>query len=120
MITSAKTLQEEDDDEEEEEEFIVKKEPTSHPKGIPPSYLRLMTAAFLHLFQHFLMFMVLLTTGNLSVKLDVKSNDQKPCTPRSKHSATEQRRRSKINDRHVYFVPVDVKLDSINLFCWCS
>ncbi|KAG5536370.1 hypothetical protein RHGRI_023964 [Rhododendron griersonianum] len=30
-----------------------------------------------------------------------KSNDQKPNTPRSKHSATEQRRRSKINDRHV-------------------
>ncbi|CAN4100354.1 unnamed protein product [Withania somnifera] len=37
--------------------------------------------------------------GNLSVKIDGKSSDQKPNTPRSKHSATEQRRRSKINDR---------------------
>ncbi|CAI9113386.1 OLC1v1013979C1 [Oldenlandia corymbosa var. corymbosa] len=59
----------EDDDDDEEEEFTVKKEPTSHPKG------------------------------NLSVKVDGRSNDQKPSTPRSKHSATEQRRRSKINDR---------------------
>ncbi|KAL5064920.1 hypothetical protein RYX36_026657 [Vicia faba] len=37
--------------------------------------------------------------GELRVKVDGKSNDQKPNTPRSKHSATEQRRRSKINDR---------------------
>ncbi|XP_050375953.1 transcription factor BIM1 isoform X2 [Argentina anserina] len=37
--------------------------------------------------------------GELSVKVDVKSSDQKANTPRSKHSATEQRRRSKINDR---------------------
>ncbi|MED6110177.1 hypothetical protein PIB30_040593 [Stylosanthes scabra] len=35
----------------------------------------------------------------LRVKVDGKSTDQKPNTPRSKHSATEQRRRSKINDR---------------------
>lgn len=35
----------------------------------------------------------------LTVKLDGKSNEQKASTPRSKHSATEQRRRSKINDR---------------------
>ncbi|KAK3012725.1 hypothetical protein RJ639_009558 [Escallonia herrerae] len=40
--------------------------------------------------------------GNLSVKADCKSPDQKPNTPRSKHSATEQRRRSKINDRHEF------------------
>nr|WIE96079.1 basic helix-loop-helix transcription factor [Loropetalum chinense var. rubrum] len=31
--------------------------------------------------------------------VDGKSNDQKANTPRSKHSATEQRRRSKINER---------------------
>ncbi|KAJ4961815.1 hypothetical protein NE237_021725 [Protea cynaroides] len=38
--------------------------------------------------------------GDLTVKIDSKSTaDQKPVTPRSKHSATEQRRRSKINDR---------------------
>jgi hypothetical protein len=42
-----------------------------------------------------------LFSGELRVKVDGKSNDQKPDTPRSKHSATEQRRRSKINDRHV-------------------
>ncbi|XP_073113270.1 transcription factor BIM1 isoform X4 [Elaeis guineensis] len=39
----------------------------------------------------------------LTVKLDGKGkggdHDQRPNTPRSKHSATEQRRRSKINDR---------------------
>ncbi|KAE9602235.1 putative transcription factor bHLH family [Lupinus albus] len=35
----------------------------------------------------------------LKVKVDGKSTEQKPNTPRSKHSATEQRRRSKINDR---------------------
>ncbi|KAE9609664.1 putative transcription factor bHLH family [Lupinus albus] len=37
--------------------------------------------------------------SELQVKVDGKSTEQKPNTPRSKHSATEQRRRSKINDR---------------------
>ncbi|KAL6177961.1 hypothetical protein ACLB2K_049482 [Fragaria x ananassa] len=37
--------------------------------------------------------------GELRVKVDAKNSDQKANTPRSKHSATEQRRRSKINDR---------------------
>ncbi|CAN1796250.1 Transcription factor BIM1, partial [Linum perenne] len=37
----------------------------------------------------------------LIVKVDGKNSDQKANTPRSKHSATEQRRRSKINDRHM-------------------
>ncbi|CAN0876978.1 Transcription factor BIM1 [Linum grandiflorum] len=37
--------------------------------------------------------------AELSVKVDGKNSDQKANTPRSKHSATEQRRRSKINDR---------------------
>ncbi|XP_074586058.1 transcription factor BIM1-like [Curcuma longa] len=38
---------------------------------------------------------------DLTVKVEAKAacNDQRPNTPRSKHSATEQRRRSKINDR---------------------
>ncbi|KAL8130294.1 hypothetical protein V2J09_019449 [Rumex salicifolius] len=41
-------------------------------------------------------------TGDLNVKVDGKgNNDQKANTPRSKHSATEQRRRCKINDRQV-------------------
>ncbi|KAH0462766.1 hypothetical protein IEQ34_010341 [Dendrobium chrysotoxum] len=35
----------------------------------------------------------------LTLKLDGKSNEQKASTPRLKHSAIEQRRRSKINDR---------------------
>ncbi|PKA46330.1 Transcription factor BIM2 [Apostasia shenzhenica] len=35
----------------------------------------------------------------LTVMVDGKSSDHMACTPRSKHSATEQRRRSKINDR---------------------
>lgn len=58
-----------DDDDDDEEDFVIKKETESHPRG------------------------------NLSVKVDGKGNNQKPSTPRSKHSATEQRRRSKINDR---------------------
>ncbi|KAK9669073.1 hypothetical protein RND81_13G107300 [Saponaria officinalis] len=37
--------------------------------------------------------------GELQVKVDGKNSDQKANTPRSKHSATEQRRRCKINDR---------------------
>lgn len=37
--------------------------------------------------------------GELRVKFDGRSSDQKSNTPRSRHSATEQRRRCKINDR---------------------
>ncbi|XP_011078688.1 transcription factor BIM1 isoform X2 [Sesamum indicum] len=59
----------EEDDDEEEDEFVIKKEPSPFAKG------------------------------NLSVKVEAKTIDQRPNTPRSKHSATEQRRRSKINDR---------------------
>jgi hypothetical protein len=55
-------------------------------------------------------------TGELRVRVDGKSTDQKPNTPRSKHSATEQRRRSKINDRQVLAnmlieIILDVKRD---------
>lgn len=46
-------------------------------------------------------YIYILYTGELRVKVDGKGTDQKPNTPRSKHSATEQRRRSKINDRQV-------------------
>ncbi|XP_057459883.1 transcription factor BIM1 [Actinidia eriantha] len=70
MLKSAKVTHDEDDD--EEEDFVLKKEPSP--------YLR----------------------SDLTVKVGGvggKINDQKPNTPRSKHSATEQRRRSKINDR---------------------
>ncbi|KAJ0756940.1 putative transcription factor bHLH family [Helianthus annuus] len=67
MLKSAKSCQDDEDD--EEQEFVIKKEPSSHYKGV------------------------------LSVKVDTAHHDQKPNTPRSKHSATEQRRRSKINDR---------------------
>ncbi|XP_052179884.1 transcription factor BIM1 isoform X3 [Diospyros lotus] len=70
MLKSAKTSQDEYDD--DDEEFVLKKEPS--PQG----------------------------KSDLTVKVDggsVKSSDQRPNTPRSKHSATEQRRRSKINDR---------------------
>ncbi|KAJ0614956.1 putative transcription factor bHLH family [Helianthus annuus] len=58
-----------DDEDDEEHGFVIKQEPSSHYKGV------------------------------LSVKVDTSHHDQKPNTPRSKHSATEQRRRSKINDR---------------------
>ncbi|VFQ91312.1 unnamed protein product [Cuscuta campestris] len=58
-----------EDDVEEDEGFAIKKEPSPLPQG------------------------------DLSGKTLGKFNNQKPNTPRSKHSATEQRRRSKINDR---------------------
>lgn len=51
---------------------------------------------------------LLSSVAELSIKVDGKGSgsgsgtDQRPNTPRSKHSATEQRRRSKINDRRVY------------------
>ncbi|XP_047964533.1 transcription factor BIM1-like [Salvia hispanica] len=69
MIMTSAKNDQEDDDDEEEEEFTIKKEPSPNSKG------------------------------NMSVKVEAKTIDQKPNTPRSKHSATEQRRRSKINDR---------------------
>ncbi|KAF3779144.1 Transcription factor [Nymphaea thermarum] len=39
--------------------------------------------------------------GDVAGKSDGRSSEQRANTPRSKHSATEQRRRSKINDRQV-------------------
>ncbi|XP_057517378.1 transcription factor BIM1 isoform X2 [Amaranthus tricolor] len=56
-------------DEEDEEDMSIKKESNSSQKG------------------------------EIRVKVSGQSSDQKPITPRSKHSATEQRRRCKINDR---------------------
>ncbi|XVF08873.1 hypothetical protein REPUB_Repub07fG0041700 [Reevesia pubescens] len=71
MIKSAKSNAE-DDDFEEDEDFVLKKESSTTIHG----------------------------KGELGVKVDGKSApDQKENTPRSKHSATELRRRSKINDR---------------------
>ncbi|KAK8587475.1 hypothetical protein V6N13_086459 [Hibiscus sabdariffa] len=71
MIKSAKGSSL-DDDFEEDEDFILKKESSTTTHNI----------------------------GELRVKVDGKSApDQKADTPRSKHSATEQRRRSKINNR---------------------
>ncbi|GMJ04928.1 BES1-INTERACTING MYC-LIKE1 [Hibiscus trionum] len=71
MIKSAKGSSL-DDEFEEDEDFILKKESPTSTHNI----------------------------GELRVKVDGKSApDQKADTPRSKHSATEQRRRSKINNR---------------------
>ncbi|KAL6995008.1 hypothetical protein U1Q18_005142 [Sarracenia purpurea var. burkii] len=70
MLKFAKVAHDEDDD--DEEEFVLKKESSPNFKD------------------------------DLTAKVGDgggKSNEQKPNTPRSKHSATEQRRRSKINDR---------------------
>uniref|UniRef100_A0A2P2LRP8 BHLH domain-containing protein n=1 Tax=Rhizophora mucronata TaxID=61149 RepID=A0A2P2LRP8_RHIMU len=71
IIKSAKGSTQ-DDDLDDEEEIVLKKECPS------PVYK---------------------ATEELRIKLDGKTSDQKANTPRSKHSATEQRRRSKINDR---------------------
>ncbi|KAK1404545.1 transcription factor BIM1 [Heracleum sosnowskyi] len=58
-----------EDEDEDDDVFVIKKEPSPHNRG------------------------------NMSIKVDGTDTDQKPNTARSKHSATEQRRRSKINDR---------------------
>ncbi|CAF1921268.1 unnamed protein product [Brassica napus] len=75
MIKSAKGNSQEDDMDDDDEEFVTNKgsnTSTSQSQRV-----------------------------DLRVKVDKKGhgNEQKPNTPRSKHSATEQRRRSKINDR---------------------
>lgn len=70
MIKSAK-VSTHDDDLDDEDEFILKRENSTTTTH----------------------------KGEVRVKVYGKSTDQKPNTPRSKHSATEQRRRSKINDR---------------------
>ncbi|XP_018445697.1 transcription factor BIM1 isoform X1 [Raphanus sativus] len=72
MLRSAKGTSQ-DDDFDDEEDFVMKKESSSTSQ--------------IH--------------RDLRVKAEARGggNDQKLNTPRSKHSATEQRRRSKINDR---------------------
>ncbi|KAM1340526.1 hypothetical protein ACFX2H_038905 [Malus domestica] len=60
----------------DEEEFVLKKETSTTTTNATTTY-----------------------KSDLRVNVDNKSSDQKANTPRSKHSATEQRRRSKINDR---------------------
>ncbi|KAF3511683.1 hypothetical protein F2Q69_00000316 [Brassica cretica] len=74
MIRSAKGTSQ-DDDLDDEDDFVMKKE-SSSTSQIP--------------------------TVDMRVKAEARgagNNDPKMNTPRSKHSATEQRRRSKINDR---------------------
>ncbi|KAG2667153.1 hypothetical protein I3760_15G097900 [Carya illinoinensis] len=78
MVKSVKVGITEEDDIDDEEEFVLKKEPST-------------TVINTHKARGY--------TGELRVKVDAKTFDQKANTPRSKHSATEQRRRSKINDR---------------------
>ncbi|KAF8115646.1 hypothetical protein N665_0025s0107 [Sinapis alba] len=73
MLRSAKGTSQ-DDDLDDEEDFVMKKESSSTSQ---------------------------IHRVDLRVKAEARGagNDQKMNTPRSKHSATEQRRRSKINDR---------------------
>ncbi|VVA21357.1 PREDICTED: mRNAion factor [Prunus dulcis] len=76
MMKSAAKGSTQEDELDDEEEFVLKKETSTATTTATTPY-----------------------KGDLRVKVDVKSSDQKANTPRSKHSATEQRRRSKINDR---------------------
>ncbi|KAK9926176.1 hypothetical protein M0R45_023419 [Rubus argutus] len=76
MMKSAAKGCTQEDELDDEEEFALKKEMSTTTTTATTPY-----------------------NGELRVKVDVKSSDQKANTPRSKHSATEQRRRSKINDR---------------------
>ncbi|KAK2663461.1 hypothetical protein Ddye_002035 [Dipteronia dyeriana] len=73
MIKSAKGNIQDDDLLDDDDEFLLKKENSGTTLKV--------------------------LSGELRVKVDGKNTDQRPNTPRSKHSATEQRRRSKINDR---------------------
>ncbi|CAL8159049.1 unnamed protein product [Prunus armeniaca] len=76
MMKSAAKGSTQEDELDDEEEFVLKKETSTTTTTATTPY-----------------------KGDLRVKVDGKSSDQKANTPRSKHSATEQRRRSKINDR---------------------
>ncbi|XP_018498732.2 transcription factor BIM2 isoform X2 [Pyrus x bretschneideri] len=76
MMKSAAKDSTQEDELDDQEEFVLKKETSTATTNAATPY-----------------------KGDLRVKADVKSSDQKANTPRSKHSATEQRRRSKINDR---------------------
>ena len=108
MLKSAKAAHDEDE-EEEEEDFVLKKEPSPHLRSIYLWYLHKFVyeniASLLLSFNITRTKNLLALTGDLTVKVGGwggKINYEKPNTPRSKHSATEQRRRSKINDRHVH------------------
>ncbi|KAH0461532.1 hypothetical protein IEQ34_009107 [Dendrobium chrysotoxum] len=96
---------EEDDDDDEE---FGKRESSSHkgrsfPVGHPFICHDFLFNSFswgaLSAFCTLTTMMRLAFIAELTVKIDGKTGEQKACTPRSKHSATEQRRRSKINDR---------------------
>ena len=123
MIQSAKgsTL---DDDLDDEETFLLKKETPSpvHKGGVrvwKTLICKTKVVLFVPCVCRSCMFVELSTfsypsfPGELRVKIDGKSSDQKPNTPRSKHSATEQRRRSKINDRHAL---TDFHLENLRTF----
>lgn len=92
-------VEEEDDDEEEE---LLKKEECSSQRG---EFDFLWLLEFWLVCLRFLIFFCCCVVASAPAvdggggKGDAKGVDQKAATPRSKHSATEQRRRSKINDR---------------------
>ena len=106
MLKSAKSTSQ-DEELDDDGDFVIKKETSTANKGImliPDNNS-----------SKFLLFTVLnaspryktfrnVSAGGLRIKVDGNSSDQKANTPRSKHSATEQRRRSKINDRQAFLL----------------
>lgn len=91
-------------DEDEDDEVVGRREASSQ-KGW---FLSFLFFELLLLIDYLPGVITLQFWTDLTVKIDRKThqnnNDQEATTPRSKHSATEQRRRSKINDRQVFYL----------------
>lgn len=105
MLKSAKSTSQ-DEELDDDGDFVVKKETSTANKGLlirenrRKLILRYSHITVLNLYLCNLTFRTI-SAGELRIKVDGQSSDPKANTPRSKHSATEQRRRSKINDRQV-------------------
>lgn len=95
MVKPTRSHQEEEED--DDEDIIARNDPSSQ-KGTRFFFLFSCFPVVLLIFSLFFFFDQIVT-GDLAMRADGRSVDQKVSAHRSKHSATEQRRRSKINER---------------------
>lgn len=116
MLKSAKSTSQ-DEELDDDGDFVIKKETSTANKGI---------ICYAHTKQQFFQLSPHNKTfrnvfvGGLRIKVDGNSSDQKANTPRSKHSATEQRRRSKINDRQVFLLLFNSEFVSLSVNYCCQ
>ena len=96
MVKPTRIHQEEEED--DDEDIIARNDPSSQ-KGTPCFFLFSSCPVVFVDFFFLCFFLVQFVTGDLAMRAGGRSADQKVSAHRSKHSATEQRRRSKINER---------------------